>query len=223
MPRRRRPGAGLGMAGLSAAAFSTSGPLGRALTAVGWSPGAAVATLAGVAAAVLAVPAVLLLRSRWQDLWRHAGLAVAYRLLGVAGCQVCFFNAGAAAARSVHRRGTGGPPPELAGPRRRASRRGHGGRRSHRDHRCPRVGGQAGLVRRPVGGGFRRPDGVAAAGPASRPHAARRRRLDPRRGCRRPHRYASLPSPGPLSWRRRASLRPVSAGAIHPGNRQEEQ
>lgn len=93
MPWTRRAGAGLGMAGLSAAAFSTSGPLGRSLTAAGWSPGTAVATRAGVAAVLLALPAALSLRGRWRELRRHAGLAGAFGLVGVAGCQAAFFNA----------------------------------------------------------------------------------------------------------------------------------
>jgi drug/metabolite transporter (DMT)-like permease len=93
MPRVRGPGAGLGMAGLSAAAFSTSGPFGLSLTAAGWSPGAAATVRAGVAAVLLAVPAVVSLRGRWQQLRRCAGLVTAYGLVAVAGCQVCFFNA----------------------------------------------------------------------------------------------------------------------------------
>lgn len=93
MPRMSRPGAGLGMAGLSAAAFSTSGPLGLSLTAAGWSPGAVVATRLGAAAALLAVPAALSLRGRGRALRRKAGLVAAYGLVALAGCQVSFFNA----------------------------------------------------------------------------------------------------------------------------------
>ena len=69
------------MAGLSAAAFSTSGPFGLSLTAVGWSPGAAVTARAGIAAVLLAAPATVSLRGRWRELRRHAGLVI----LGVAG------------------------------------------------------------------------------------------------------------------------------------------
>ena len=93
MPRVRRPGAGLGMAGLSAAAFSTSGPFGLSLTAAGWSPGAAVTARAGVAAVLLAAPAAVSLRGRWREVRRRARLVTAYGLVAVAGCQVRFFNA----------------------------------------------------------------------------------------------------------------------------------
>ena len=78
MPRVRRPGAGLGMAGLSAAAFSTSGPFGLSLTAAGWSPGAAVTARAGVAAVRLAAPAAVSLRGRWREVRRRARLVTAY-------------------------------------------------------------------------------------------------------------------------------------------------
>jgi drug/metabolite transporter (DMT)-like permease len=81
------------MAGLSAAAFSTSGPLGRSLTAAGWSPGAAVTARIGIAAVLLAGPAALSLRGRWHVLGRKAGLVTAYGLCAMAGCQVSFFNA----------------------------------------------------------------------------------------------------------------------------------
>jgi drug/metabolite transporter (DMT)-like permease len=88
-----RAGGGLGLALLSAASFSTSGSFARSLADAGWSSGAAVAVRVGVAAAVLAVPALFALRRRWGSL-RNSGLAlVLYGLVAVAGCQLCYFNA----------------------------------------------------------------------------------------------------------------------------------
>jgi drug/metabolite transporter (DMT)-like permease len=93
MQQQRTAGVGLGMALLSAAAFSTSGSFARSLIAAGWSPGAAVAARIGVAALVLAVPAAVAVRGRWQVLRRNIGVVGIYGLLAVAGCQVFFFNA----------------------------------------------------------------------------------------------------------------------------------
>ena len=58
--------AGLVLALLSAATFSTSGPFAGSLIATGWSPGGAVVARLVVAAAALTVPAVLALRGRWS-------------------------------------------------------------------------------------------------------------------------------------------------------------
>jgi len=85
--------AGLGLGLLSAATFGTSGSLAASLLAAGWSPGAAVTLRVGIAAAVLAVPALLLLRGRWALLRRGAGGLSLYGLAGVAGAQLCYFNA----------------------------------------------------------------------------------------------------------------------------------
>jgi len=46
-----------------------------------------------LAAVLLTVPAVLALRGKWRQLWRAWRLAVGYGLVGVALCQVCYFNA----------------------------------------------------------------------------------------------------------------------------------
>lgn len=90
----RRPAvAGLGLALVSAASFGTSGSLAKSLTSDGWSSGAAVAARIGLGAAVLAVPAVLALRGRWQLLGRNLGPLTLYGILAVAGVQVCFFYA----------------------------------------------------------------------------------------------------------------------------------
>ncbi|MEN3357133.1 MAG: hypothetical protein V7637_1115 [Mycobacteriales bacterium] len=91
--RKPSTGIGLGMAGLSAATFGTSGSFARSLTDAGWSPAAAVLARICVAAALLAGPTVAALRGRWWALWRNSGLVGAFGLLAVAGCQVFFFNA----------------------------------------------------------------------------------------------------------------------------------
>jgi drug/metabolite transporter (DMT)-like permease len=90
---RTGAGLGLGLALLSAASFSTSGSFARSLADAGWSPGAAVAARVGVAALVLAVPALIALRGRWGALRRSSPTVVLYGLIAVAGCQLCYFNA----------------------------------------------------------------------------------------------------------------------------------
>jgi drug/metabolite transporter (DMT)-like permease len=90
---RSGQGAGLAVALLSAACFGTSGTFGSALIGSGWSPAGAVLARVLVAALALTVPAVLTLRGRWSLLRRSARLVVVYGLVGVAACQVCYFNA----------------------------------------------------------------------------------------------------------------------------------
>lgn len=85
--------AGLGLAVLSAASFGLSGALARGLMEAGWSAGAAVTVRVTLAALVLAVPAVLLMRRRWGLLRENAGLVTAYGVVAVAGCQLAYFNA----------------------------------------------------------------------------------------------------------------------------------
>ena len=85
--------AGLGLALLSAATFGTSGVFGSALISAGWSPGAAVATRISIAALILAIPAVIVLRGRWNVLRRNGYMVAIYGLVAIAGCQVAYFNA----------------------------------------------------------------------------------------------------------------------------------
>jgi drug/metabolite transporter (DMT)-like permease len=73
--------------------FGTSGTFGTALIGVGWSPAGAVFARVLVAALALTVPAVLALRGRWRVLLRSAWQVTVYGLVGVAACQVCYFNA----------------------------------------------------------------------------------------------------------------------------------
>ena len=88
-----RAGVGRGLARLSAASFGTSGSVARALADAGWSSGAAVAVRVGVAALLLALPAVLALRGRWGSLRRAGPMVAIYGVVAVAGCQLCYFNA----------------------------------------------------------------------------------------------------------------------------------
>ncbi|MEU5723871.1 EamA family transporter [Micromonospora sp. NPDC047738] len=90
---RERSGVGLGLALLSALTFATSGTFARSLIAGDWSAEAVVLARVGIAALVLAVPALLALRGRWPVLRRNAGTIVVFGLLGVAVAQACFFNA----------------------------------------------------------------------------------------------------------------------------------
>ena len=89
----RSAGLGLGLALLSAATFGTSGTFARSLIDAGWSADAAVAVRVGVAALILAVPAVLSLRGRWDVARRSLGDIGLFGLLAVGGAQVGFFNA----------------------------------------------------------------------------------------------------------------------------------
>jgi drug/metabolite transporter (DMT)-like permease len=93
MRQDRTSGAGLVLALVSAATFSTSGSFAKSLTDAGWSPAAAVAARITTATLILVVPAALSLRGRWQILSRNLGMVGIYGLVAVAGCQVCFFNA----------------------------------------------------------------------------------------------------------------------------------
>jgi len=92
-PGESRPGAGLGLALLSAASFGTSGSFARSLVSAGWSPVAAVTARVAVAAVLLAIPALVVMRGRWHTARGNSALVVLYGLVAVAGGQVCFFNA----------------------------------------------------------------------------------------------------------------------------------
>lgn len=91
-PRRGR-GAGLVFGLLSAAAFGTSGTFGSSLISAGWSPAGAVLARVSVAALVLTGPALVQLRGRWALLRRWGWRTVAYGFVGVASCQLGYFNA----------------------------------------------------------------------------------------------------------------------------------
>jgi drug/metabolite transporter (DMT)-like permease len=88
-----RFGAGLAFAAVSATAFGLSGTLARGLLDTGWSPAAAVVVRVLVGAAVLLVPALLVLRGRWHLLRRNLSLVTAFGVVAVAGAQFAYFNA----------------------------------------------------------------------------------------------------------------------------------
>ena len=94
MDRRTAGRAGLGLALLSGATFGTSGSFASSLLAAGWTAGAAVTVRVVVAALVLTIPALIVLRRRTAAPHRR-GLraATVYGLVVVAGCQLAFFNA----------------------------------------------------------------------------------------------------------------------------------
>lgn len=93
MGPRPAAGVGLGLALLSAVTFATSGTFARSLIDAGWSAQAAVVARVGVAALILAAPAVLAVRGRHGVLRRNLLAIGCFGLLGVAGAQACFFNA----------------------------------------------------------------------------------------------------------------------------------
>jgi drug/metabolite transporter (DMT)-like permease len=91
--RRVGRGAGITLGLASAAAFGTSGTFGTSLIGAGWSPAAAVVGRVSIAALVLTGPALVMLRGRWAVLRRQAWRTIGLGLVGVAACQVCYFNA----------------------------------------------------------------------------------------------------------------------------------
>ena len=93
MPSHRASGAGLALALLSAATFGTSGSFAASLIEAGWTPGAAVTARVLIAALVLTVPALLLLRGHGALLRRSGRTLAVYGIAAVAGAQLCFFMA----------------------------------------------------------------------------------------------------------------------------------
>jgi drug/metabolite transporter (DMT)-like permease len=89
----RGRGAGIAIGLMSAAAFGTSGTFGTSLITAGWSPAGAVLARVSIAALVLTGPALLQLRGRWPLLRRWGWRTVAYGFIGVATCQLGYFNA----------------------------------------------------------------------------------------------------------------------------------
>jgi drug/metabolite transporter (DMT)-like permease len=84
---------GLGIALFSSAIFGLSGSFAKSLLESGWTPGAAVTARLTGAALILAIPAVLALRGRWQQLRSNWLTIFLFGLIGVAGCQLFYFNA----------------------------------------------------------------------------------------------------------------------------------
>lgn len=86
-------GTGIAIGLLSAAAFGTSGTFGTSLISAGWSPAGAVLARVSIAALVLTGPALVQLRGRWALLRQWGWRTVAYGFIGVATCQLGYFNA----------------------------------------------------------------------------------------------------------------------------------
>lgn len=84
---------GLGIALFSSAVFGMSGSFAKALLEAGWTPGAAVSARLAGAALILAVPAVIALRGRWHQVKDNWLTIVLFGLIGVAACQLFYFNA----------------------------------------------------------------------------------------------------------------------------------
>lgn len=84
---------GLGVALFSSAVFGLSGSFAKALLETGWTPGAAVTARLTGAALILAIPAVPALRGRWHQLRENWLTIVLFGLIGVAACQLFYFNA----------------------------------------------------------------------------------------------------------------------------------
>lgn len=93
MSRKHNTLIGLGLALLSSVTFGSSGSFARSLLAAGWSPAAAVTARVGTAALLLLIPTIVVMRGRWPELWRNAGMIISFGLVAVAGCQVFFFYA----------------------------------------------------------------------------------------------------------------------------------
>lgn len=77
----------------SAASFALSGVFASALIEAGWTAGAAATARIVLAALVLAVPTLLVLRGQWALVRGAARPLVLFGLLAVAGCQLSFFLA----------------------------------------------------------------------------------------------------------------------------------
>jgi drug/metabolite transporter (DMT)-like permease len=88
-----RQRAGLGLALLSSAAFGTSGAFATALIDSGWSPAAAVTARLLVAAVVLTIPALIVLRGQFGALAREGRSIAGYGVIAIGGAQLCYFNA----------------------------------------------------------------------------------------------------------------------------------
>ena len=84
---------GLGVALFSSAVFGLSGSFAKALLETGWTPGAAVTARLTGAALILAIPAIPALRGRWHQLRDNWLTIVLFGLIGVAACQLFYFNA----------------------------------------------------------------------------------------------------------------------------------
>lgn len=84
---------GVALAVLASAAFGTSGTFASSLLDNGWSPVAVVALRVGIASLVLLGPALYAVRGRWHLVTRNLRSIGLFGLVGVAACQVMYFEA----------------------------------------------------------------------------------------------------------------------------------
>lgn len=84
---------GVGIAVLAAVAFGFSGTFASPLLDAGWSAAALVTARVLVASAVLAVPALVALRGRWELLREDAAFVVGYGIVVVAFTQLAYYSA----------------------------------------------------------------------------------------------------------------------------------
>ncbi len=89
----RRSALGILMGLAAGFAFGAGGTIVKTLFSEGWSPGAAVLGRLVVAAVVLAVPALVVVRFDLRPLLRAWRLVLAYAVLAVAGVQLAFYAA----------------------------------------------------------------------------------------------------------------------------------
>ncbi|WP_374102696.1 DMT family transporter [Arthrobacter sp. GN70] len=84
---------GVGIALFSSAVFGLSGSFAKSLLETGWTPGSAVAVRLTGASLVLLIPAIIALRGRWHQLKDNWLTILLFGVIGVAGCQLFYFNA----------------------------------------------------------------------------------------------------------------------------------
>jgi len=90
---RNRTSIGLLVAVAAAGTFGMSGAFMKPLLEAGWSPAAAVTLRALVGGIVLLPIALVLLRGKWDALWRGRWRVLLMALIGVAGTQLVYFAA----------------------------------------------------------------------------------------------------------------------------------
>ena len=91
--QRRRQRSGLVYATVSAAAFGSSGPMGKALLESGWTAGAAVLLRLAGSALLLSVLVLVRYRGRVRLGRHHLRVLAVYGTVAMAGVQLAFFNA----------------------------------------------------------------------------------------------------------------------------------
>lgn len=89
--RASRGMAGIALGLASGLAFGAGGAVVKPLLEAGWTPGAAVFARISVAAVVLVLPALWVLRFDLRPLWRARWTVLAYALIAIAGTQVAFY------------------------------------------------------------------------------------------------------------------------------------